>query len=51
MQEQQIKLKIFKGYEAIVDEMLEWLNSENIKGNIITISQAKNNDFCIFYWG
>ena len=38
--------------EVELHEMLAWMN-ENCKNNItiISITQAKNNDFNIFYWG
>ena len=32
-------------------EMMAWLNNKYTTGNIIAITQAKNNDFNIFYWG
>ena len=46
----EIKHKIFK--EEELHEMMRWLNG-NCKNNItiISITQAKNNDFNIFYWG
>lgn len=31
--------------------MMEFLNSKKCLGNIISVCQAKNNDFTIFYWG
>ena len=37
--------------EVEFHEMMAWLNSKGIQGNIISITQAKNNDFNIFYWG
>ena len=44
-----INHKIFKEIEH--HEMMWWLNSKYVAGNIISITQAKNNDFNIFYWG
>lgn len=32
-------------------EMMKFLNSRVCLGNIISVCQAKNNDFTIFYWG
>ena len=44
-----IKHQMFKS--ASYHEMMAWLNSKNVSDNIISITQAKNNDFNIFYWG
>ena len=44
-----IKHQVFKEEEH--QEMMTWLNNKHIAGNIISITQAKNNDFNIFYWG
>jgi hypothetical protein len=44
----EIKHKMFK--EVEFNDMMSWLNSKDIRGNIISITQAKNNDFNIFYW-
>ena len=44
-----IKHQMFK--EIQYHEMMVWLNNKYIAGNIISITQAKNNDFNIFYWG
>ena len=44
-----IKHQMFKEIEH--HEMMAWLNNKYIAGNIISITQAKNNDFNIFYWG
>ena len=45
----EIKHQMFK--EEEFNEMMAWLNG-NCKNNItiISITQAKNNDFNIFYW-
>ena len=44
-----IKHQMFKEIEH--HEMAKWLNNKYVAGNIISITQAKNNDFNIFYWG
>lgn len=44
----EIKHKRFKEVNHL--EMMSWLNFKDIRGNIISITQAKNNDFNIFYW-
>ena len=45
-----INHKMFK--EVEFHEMMAWMNG-SCKNNItiISITQAKNNDFNIFYWG
>ena len=43
-----IKHKMFKEIEYY--EMMGWLNNKYVADNIISITQAKNNDFNIFYW-
>ena len=45
----EIKHKMFK--EEEFDEMMAWLNNDSHKRTIISITQAKNNDFNIFYRG
>ena len=44
----EIKHQMFK--EEEFNEMMTWLNSDSINITIISITQAKNNDFNIFYW-
>ncbi len=43
-----INHKQFKEIEF--HEMMAWLNTDSHKRTIISITQAKNNDFNIFYW-
>ena len=43
----EIKHKIFK--EEEFNEMMSFLNTDSHKRIIISITQAKNNDFNIFY--
>ena len=43
-----INHKQFK--EEDLSEMMTWLNTDSHKRTIISITQAKNNDFNIFYW-
>lgn len=43
-----INHKQFK--EEDLSEMMTWLNIDSNKRTIISITQAKNNDFNIFYW-
>lgn len=45
----QINKITFKECQALA--MMEFLNSKKCLGNIISVCQAKNNDFTIFYWG
>ncbi len=44
----EIKHQMFK--DAQFHEMMTWLNTDSNKRTIISITQAKNNDFNIFYW-
>ena len=44
-----IKHQMFKKIEH--HEMMAWLNNKYVSDNIISITQAKNNDFNIFYEG
>lgn len=45
---QEVKHKSFPHYHLA--ELLVWLNSKEIKGNVISITQAKDNRYNIFYW-
>lgn len=48
MATQNIARESFRDYDS--KAMMTFLNKDEVKGNIISICQAKNNDFTIFYW-